>query len=121
MEELSDIEARIDDEKTVLHKPRNHGFVALGDSFIYIFRDKPDEGFEFEEIHRNDVVSLRVEECSEYKDNTRFDSRDKTCKQNEEGVTYSKLSFALKHKVEIVTVVECPKEVTRQLLELDAF
>ncbi|PSQ18789.1 hypothetical protein BRD00_04335 [Halobacteriales archaeon QS_8_69_26] len=116
--DVVDIEARIDEEKVVFHKPNNHGFVAVGEESIYVARDLGGE-FEFEERERDAVRSILVEHEDEYEPPNHYpdDFADKVSDENRD--YHAQIKITLSSKVVAVTVEESPVEVARTMLDAD--
>lgn len=117
MVEIAELESRIDDTQSVFHKPFNDGFIAFGEQKIYIVRDKQE--FEFEEISRDQVHSIRASEVEEYTPENNYEKQENAEKQTTYENDYTKIQILLKTKAVCVVVKECPKQVTRELLEID--
>lgn len=115
--EISDIESRIDAKKVVLHKPRNHGFVAIGEELIYVARERAGT-FEFEEIQREAVRTILAKTAEEYDVPEHYGGEDVE-KVSDDDRTYTELKITIPSKTVAVTVEEQPREVARLLLDAD--
>jgi len=115
--DVADVEARIDAEKVVFHKPNNHGFLAVGEESIYVARDIAGE-FEFEEIERDAVRTILVEEKAEYEPPNHY-PEEVAETVTDEGRTYAEITVTLASKVVSVTVEDHPSEVARTMLDAD--
>lgn len=116
MNEIGEIEASIDAE-VVFHKPVNHGFIAFDKENIYIVREK-DSQFEFEKIYQKRIQSIRAKETDEYNTKDRYTESEGE-KTTEESRNYTKLHISLSRETAVIVVEECPKQVTREILQLD--
>lgn len=117
MVEIADLESRVEEMQAVFHKPFNDGFIAFGKEKVYIVRDK--EEFEFEEINRSQIHSVLVSETEGYNPQERYECRDAAEKETEDEKDYTEIQISLKTKSVCTTVENCPKSVTRTLLETD--
>lgn len=115
--DVADIEARIDDEKVVFHKPNNHGFLAVGEESIYVARTLGGT-FEFEEIEREAVRTILVEHKDEYEPPNHY-HEEAAEKVTDEDREYARIKVTLASKVVAVTVEEPPAEVARTMLDAD--